>query len=57
MTLFTLFIEPPSTSKCAIIISSRSTRNDFSNAGETTKSPKEPSEGGMVLEQDARRHY
>jgi hypothetical protein len=57
MTLFTFFIESPSTSKCPTIISSRSRGNNFSNTGETTKSQKEPVDGDTVLEQDVRRHY
>jgi hypothetical protein len=52
MTLFTFFIEFPSTSKCTMIISSRSRENDFSNAGETNESQKELVEGDTVLEQD-----
>jgi hypothetical protein len=57
MTLSTFFIETPSTSTYPTIMSSRLRGDDFSNAGETTKSYKEPTEGDMILEQNATRHY
>jgi hypothetical protein len=45
MTLFTLFIESLTMSKCPTIISSRSRGNNFSNVGEITKSQKKQQTG------------
>jgi hypothetical protein len=55
MTLFTPFIECPSTSKCSKIICS-SEGNNYSNTGATTWPPK-AEQGDKVLEQDAGRDY
>jgi hypothetical protein len=56
MTL-NFFVESPSTSKCLIIIFSRSREKGFSYTGETTKSKKEQAKEDNVLEQNATRHY
>jgi hypothetical protein len=50
MTLFTPFLEFPSTSKCSKFISS-SGGNNYSNAREITWSPK-VKQGDTVIEQD-----
>jgi hypothetical protein len=55
MTLFTPFIECPSTLKCLKFVSSSGISN-YSNAGARTCFPK-AKHGDTVIEQDAGRDY